>query len=245
MFNLKLIKYGNIYREVRTYEKPIIVPLPPEDKGKRGGGGEKALLESMRRTKAAIKGLALSNRWEWFVTFTLSPQKVDRYNYPEVSRKVSQWLDNSRKRACNDMAYLMVPELHKDGAFHFHGLFSNIDGMDLRDSGKKDKKGRTIYNVGRYSLGWTTATRVSDSIAAALYLLKYITKDLCAVTFNRKRYWATKNLDKPDTESDLLTQADREKLEKILQGTCDRSGHATILNGDYSNSVRFYYSSIS
>lgn len=239
-FNLKKIHYGGQYSEVRTYEKPIIVPPPPEHKGKRGEGGEKSLMESRRRTIQAITGIALSNDWDWFVTLTLDPSKVDRYSYPEIAPKLSKWLDNARQRHARDLGYMVVPELHKDGAFHFHGLFNNCDGLDFRPSGKKDKKGRDIYNVGLYGLGWTTATRVEDSVSSALYLSKYITKDLCAVTFNKKRYWASRNLTRPQCEYDLLLDEDRKTLEGILQGSCDRFGLSVLETDDFSNVIRYY-----
>jgi hypothetical protein len=239
-FNIRKTLYGGQYADVRTYEKPIIIPLPPDDKGKRGEGGEKSLGESRRRAIQSITGLALSNTWDWFVTLTLNPQKVDRHNYSEIAPKLSKWLRNASQRQAKGMAYLMVPELHKDGAFHFHGLFKHCEGLRMTPSGKKDKQGREIYNVGLYGLGWTTATQVEDSIAAALYLVKYITKDLCAVTFNRKRYWATRDLAKAETTTDLLQDEDRKTLEDVLQGSSDRTGTLTVNEPGFKNTIRYY-----
>jgi len=80
------------------------------------------------------------------------------------------------------MCYLIVPERHKDGAYRFHGLFSNCDGMNIRDSGKKikkkweDSKGRKRFrraNGQIYRLGGIKAVR--DSLRAGRYILKFIT----------------------------------------------------------------------
>ena len=239
-FNLKKIHYGMRYAEVRTYENPIYIPVPPEEKGERGNGSDKALAESRRRTIQAVTGIALSNDWDWFVTLTLDPEKVNRYYYPEVASKVSVWLRNARQRHARDLGYLLVPELHKDSAFHFHGLFKDCEGLDFRPSGKRDKAGREIYNVGLYGLGWTTATRVDDSVSAALYLTKYITKDLCAVTFNKKRYWASRNLARPQIQYDLLLDEERKTLEGILQDSCDIWCSSVLQTETYSNIIRYY-----
>ena len=162
-------------------------------------------LESRKRSVNIIYDIARANFWDWFLTFTFSPEFLDRYNYVECSRKLSQWLNNMKKRGNSDMRYLVVPEMHKDGAFHFHGLFANCDGMNFVESGKRDKHSRIIYNVGRYNWGFTTATRVSDSGSSAGYLCKYVTKELIGVTFGKKRYWASRNCARPEIEDLYIT----------------------------------------
>lgn len=72
----------------------------------------------------AIYDIARSDCWEWFLTYTFEQSKVDRYDYSWCSQKMSDWLKNMR-RVCPDMKYIVVPEQHKDGAWHFHGLFKN------------------------------------------------------------------------------------------------------------------------
>ena len=46
-------------------------------------------------------------------------------------------------------------------------------------------------------MGFTTATKVSDSGRVASYMTKYITKDLISYSKGKKKYWASKNLTKP------------------------------------------------
>lgn len=64
-----------------------------------------------------MRRLALANDFRWFVTLTLAPDKVDRYDAGEVVRKLSQWCNNQVKR--RGLKYVLVPERHKDGALHF------------------------------------------------------------------------------------------------------------------------------
>ena len=177
---------------------------------------EEYLRSSCARTINAIYDIARSNPWEWFFTFTFDPEKVNRYDYEECSKKFSAWLHNMR-RVCPDMKYICVPEQHKDGAFHFHGLFSNVDALEYRFSGHI-KKGRCVYNIGKYHFGWTTATMVGDFHRASSYLCKYITKDLCAVTTGKKRYWASRNVMRPVVEEFLVEESVLERMRIACDG---------------------------
>lgn len=53
------------------------------------------------------------------MTLTFDGSKVDRYDYNICLTKCCQWLNNQHKRYAPDLAYLFVPEKHKDGAYHF------------------------------------------------------------------------------------------------------------------------------
>lgn len=166
----------------------------------RAADHDRSVYNSMTRSLNKIYDISRSNEWEFFVTLTFAPDKVDRYSYSECTKKLSQWLKDVRKRLDADFRYLIVPERHKDGAFHFHGLFANCDGMQIVPSGHTDKKGQTIYNIGKYKLGFTTATAVDNQQAVNKYITKYVTKELCEATKGKKRYWASKNCDSPIEE---------------------------------------------
>lgn len=158
---------------------------------------KRMLINNYNRAKSVIYDIARSNTWDWFLTFTFSKNNVDRYDFDLCSRKIASWLHNVKKRKCSDMKYLLVPEQHKDGAWHFHGLLSNCGKLEFIPSGYKDSSGRVIYNLESYKLGFTTATKVSDSIKASAYLCKYVTKELVNSTKGKHRYWASKNCNRP------------------------------------------------
>lgn len=181
---------------------------------------------SRKRTINAIYDIARSNEWEWFFTLTFNPDKVDSFDYTLCSKKLSQWLNNMKKKA-PDMKYIVVPEQHKSGRWHFHGLFANVGSMQFVDSGLVDKKGKIIYNVGNYRLGFSTATRIDDVRRASSYLCKYITKDLCTDTKGRKRYWASKNVALPIVEDYLFNT--REVLDDLL---CVDDAHIKMVRGE-------------
>lgn len=158
-------------------------PLPPEatdeataeeePEAEEAGPREEDIKRSMRRAKSRVRRLALSNDFRWFVTLTLSPDKVDRYDAAQVVRKLSTWCSNQVKR--RGLQYILVPERHKDGALHFHGFFNDV--LEAVASGHRDKQGHMIYNLPGWTLGFTAAIEVyGDYAGAVAYVCKYIGK---------------------------------------------------------------------
>lgn len=158
---------------------------------------EASLRSSRSRTVNKIYDIARSNMWEWFFTLTFNPQKVDSYNYELITKKLSDWLKNMRKK-CPDMKYIVVPEKHKSGRWHFHGLFADADELEFAESGHVTESGQMIYNVGNYKLGFSTAIKLDGSPKVVSYLCKYITKEVCEATKGKKRYWASRNVKMPE-----------------------------------------------
>lgn len=129
------------------------------------------------RAKRQVFDLAACNDFDLFITLTLSPDKIDRYDYKAAVKKLSQWLDNRVRR--NGLFYVLVPEYHKDGAIHFHGLI-NSAAVKLVDSHHRDRKnGKVIYNVADWTVGFTTAEKLTGDYAAVChYISKYVTKQV-------------------------------------------------------------------
>lgn len=247
MYNVRLFDYPS-GPQLRIYSS--VVEQPEEVKrskdtyiAKNPWGHEYVLVERMKekeevnkshsihsslsRTVNTVYSYSRSNSWDWFVTLTFDPEKVDSFNYDECTNKLSKWLNNLR-RICPDMKYLFVPEQHKSGRFHFHGLLSCCDELTMTDSGHKTKDGSIIYNIGNYHLGFSTATRVKDNQRVTKYISKYITKELTEVSFGKRRYWASKNLDRFEGEELILTQEQIVELKSRLGSSIL---HAKTLSG--------------
>lgn len=131
------------------------------------------IARSMRRARAKVRQLALANEFRWFVTLTLAPDRIDRYDPVAVVRAMSQWCDNRVRR--KGLKYILVPEHHQDGAIHFHGFFN--DALEAVDSGHTDKNGHKVYNLPDWTWGFTRAVELyGDHHAAVGYCCKYIGK---------------------------------------------------------------------
>lgn len=153
------------------------------------------IARARRRARAALVDLARSTPFRYFVTLTLDKEQISRYDEGEVVRRVGNWLDNHVRRY--GLAYVLVPEHHKDGAIHFHGLFT--DGLTMADSGTvklaaggKPKRprsaaqraawlaegGHVVYNITEWAFGFSSAIELyGDRRAAIGYVCKYIGKE--------------------------------------------------------------------
>ena len=147
-------------------------PAPAKrEKGKKSEGDD--MLRSMRRARSKLRRLALANQFDYFVTLTLDPEKIDRFDGAAVTKALGRWCDNMVRR--HGLRYILVPERHKDGAFHFHGFMAG-DGLQAVDSGV-EWDGRPVLNLPQWPYGFTTAQTLYGEYSAAVgYCCKYIGK---------------------------------------------------------------------
>lgn len=153
-----------------------------------------------RRAAARLRDIAMCNPFKWFVTLTLDQTKIDRYDIKVITKKLRTWLDNQVRR--RGLVYALVPELHQDGAVHFHGFINDCGGMEpsgtwIIPGHKKPKRPRSqkqadswrqmgpdsgyheVFNWEAWPLGFTTAIQLYGDYNAAIgYVCKYITKQI-------------------------------------------------------------------
>lgn len=177
---------------------------------------------SKNRTVSKIYDYGMSNDWTHFGTLTLSPEKIDRYDYKLCMKTVRKWFNNIKYNYYKDLKYLVVPEQHKDRAWHFHCLVGGKDIMQvkkalgLRYSGK-NRKGMPVDNATRFKLGYTDFELVRDTQKASNYITKYITKDLVTNIKNAQRYFISQNCNLPKEKTYNLDKEHLEMLKKYLE----------------------------
>ena len=199
-YNARLYNYPT-GQHVTLYDKSVQIGVKNQNLSKAYRNEDRTLEEeehcikvSLNRTKNAIYNIARSNVWKWFITLTISPDKADRSNYDEVVKRLKIFLNHLQQRTCPDLKYLIVPELHLDKTnYHFHGLLADCDELEFVFSGIFDKKGRPVFNIPKWSYGFTTATLVGDTSRASSYITKYVTKESEQYLKNKHRYYANRN----------------------------------------------------
>lgn len=194
-----------------------------------------------RRTKQAIYDIVFNHSWQYFVTVTFDKEKVNRYDYDEVRKKYSQMLKDIKKRKCPDLEYLFVPELHKDGALHFHGLIYGADDLKLINSGLKDRSNRVIFNCPEFNLGFNTFTRIGDPAKASTYITKYISKELC-YRLPGKKYWASRGHERVEEEKIYIGNPMQKKslIEDLLACENLASYHVKEIDiNDFNNTYTY------
>lgn len=173
---------------------------------------ERKLDSSLSRSRRTVFEIAMCNQWEWFITFTISPEKHNRYDLAGTYKRLAKWINNFNVRNGVKIQYLLIPEPHKDGAWHFHGLLSGLPFAQLTpftleenipwDIKKLILNGRQIYNWCAYAeaFGYATLERISDPLHCAKYMTKYITKELqhSSIELDHHVYYCSKGLQRPE-----------------------------------------------
>ena len=183
---------------------------------------ERSERESVRRAKNTVEDIARGNLWDFFVTLTFDGKEVDRYDYYACTRAIKLWCDCLRHRYPG-VRYVLVPELHKDGAYHFHGLIAGADLRIVRARSAKTgkllytKRGEQIYNIPlEYKYGLTTVTKVRDTGASSMYITKYIGKAFGEVPKGCHRYFASNNLNRPEDITEKMLIEDAPNMMRMI-----------------------------
>lgn len=219
--------YAKVYQDfvkIIKYKRSIIVDnfgTSSNGLANEENSEERDYLEkSINRTKTKISDYVLCNNFSHFATFTFSPEKVkDRHDFVEMSSLLKNWLkteqQNHERNHGFKFKYLIVPERHKDGAWHFHALLENYQNAcaDFYSSKnpfitvseiKTAKRFAYRKYLVRYTLGRSEIAPIRDKTKMANYIKKYITKELITEP-NVKRFWASRNLEKPELVENIVS----------------------------------------
>lgn len=186
LFNARVKVYPNYILKYTVFNKLIFNPDKAELINKRDNYAKSdnpiTRNDSLKRAKDKIFDISFINGdlWQYFITLTLDKTKIDRFDKKEINKKLKTWLNNMVKRY--DFNYIIIPEYHKDGAIHFHGLCS---GNNLKLTYVKIDKGRKVYNLDNWNLGFSTAIELDNNrTAVSAYITKYVTKDTTKILGN-------------------------------------------------------------
>lgn len=187
------------------------------------------LQKSINRTKTKISDYVLCNNFSHFATFTFDPSnskvngEENRHDFQKMSSLLKKWLNteqvNHFRRHGRKFRYLIVPERHKNGAWHFHALLegykNSTEGFYTRKNKyitvselKKTKKDKNRKFITRYTLGRSEIAPIKDKTKMSSYIKKYITKELIQEK-NAKRYWASRNLKTPEIIPNFISESQK------------------------------------
>lgn len=156
----------------------------------KGSVNEEKLDSNIARARSKVREYGLCNPWKYFPTFTIDPQKFDRYDLQKYHKAMAHWVRDYNRKYGTSIRYLIIPEQHKDGAWHEHGFLMGLPLDHLRPFtlGEKLPKyildklqsGQLVYDWPAYreKFGWVIIEPIRDLQRAVSYITKYITKDL-------------------------------------------------------------------
>ena len=198
--NGRIKRYPNGSFELLVCDRPIFGTKGWEERNRAErvnparSDDEPSSDRAIRRARQQIKDYALCNDFKFFVTLTLDPKKIDRYDMGEIVKTLNVWLDNRVRR--HGLKYVLVPERHKDGAIHFHGFFN--DAVKLVES-KVYTESKKIYNISNWTNGFSTAIELYGEYEKAVsYVCKYVGKS--SEKIGGRWYYSGGNLLTPEVE---------------------------------------------
>lgn len=160
---------------------------------------------ALLRAKRKIREYALCNDFDFFVTITINSKYCNRFDLAEIHDKLKSKFEYM-KRKNHSFKYVLICECHKNGAYHFHGLMSNIPTLYSNEFGFLSCK--LLEN-----LGFNSFFKIYGNYSKCVnYILKYISKD-CQKFPNGYVYMNSRHLLKPDIT--ILKDDDVENLGLI------------------------------
>lgn len=230
---VKIVKYNRPIVFTNFQDKSFFLTNEENDE-------EKDYLEkSINRTKTKISDYILCNNFTHFVTFTFDPSnskvknEENRKDLLKMSKLLITWVNSEQinhfRRHGHRFGYLIVPERHKNGAWHFHAVFQGYKNEiedfyssknkyltvdEIRSKNKKPKNQRGF--LPRYKLGRSEIAPVKDKFRMSNYIKKYITKELINEKY-KKRYWASRNLKLPEVIENIVESSTKIPKEYILK----------------------------
>ena len=156
--------------------------------------------------------LGLCNEWDYFTTFTLDPNKYDRFNLQKWHKDFTQWIRNYRRKTGYPFKYILIPEHHiKDYAWHMHGLIQGLpwDTLTKFDPAKHPiklvTKGYRYHEGILDKFGYNSFGKIRNREATTKYLMKYITKTMAEtnIGLGSHLYYASLGLNKPELVNNM------------------------------------------
>lgn len=213
----------NIYRYTDQIYKVIhwpsprslIKPVTAPDRSQKGN--QKKLDPSISRSRRVVLELALCNQWQWFCTFTLDKSKYDRYKLDAWYKDFSQWIRDQRKKTKRKIRYLIIPELHKDGAWHMHALMSDVPHLvsfyRLRKHGWYLPD--YLIDEGFYcwyeyfeKFGFCSLGAIQDPVKCGFYISKYMEKSIgSAIAVGSHTYYASHGLNRATKHDEVYGES--------------------------------------
>ena len=158
----------------------------------KGTVNDQKLENNIQRARARIFELAYCNPWELFVTLTIDPKRHNRHDLNKYMRNLSRWITEYNRDYGQNIKYLLIPEMHKDGAWHLHGFLMGLNHNLL----VKNKNGYLDWLEYQKEFGWISIDKIKNHEAVSKYVTKYISKNLqdCVKQLHAHMYYCSKGL---------------------------------------------------
>jgi len=214
--HLEIIRYG--CSRIRTASHQLSEGIQIYEDNRDNDERKQRVIEQVFRIKRKIKYYCLSNDFDLFWTLTLDDTKVDSKDYVYSRKRLQAWLKYQREKY-GKFDYIFVPELHKSGRIHFHGVTGRlmpqlVEARSPNSNRLIKKSGIQIYNAENWQNGYSTVSEIQSKERTSSYISKYITKELVETpsAFHQPRYFVSRGLKQPTISYNQLSDVELEKF---------------------------------
>ena len=224
----RIYDYANLKKYTDTYYKLTSMKCftqpeaeSPREYTPKGEVNEEKLENNLSRAKSKIFEYAYCNPWELFVTLTLDKKKYDRKDLEKFRKDFAQFVRDYKKKYGVSVKYLLIPERHKDGAWHMHGFFMGLPQEHLKPFKSSErlpvkilnrlKNGKQVFTWQAYAekFGFCDIELIENQEASSKYIMKYVTKEAQRTIseLNAHLYYCSQGLKKAEViHQDILTK---------------------------------------
>lgn len=132
----------------------------------------------------------MCNEWQYFCTLTIDEKKQDRFDLQEFKKDFGYWVGNYNKKFDTKLKYLLIPEYHKDGAIHLHGLLNDISPNSL----VKNEYSYLDLPYYKNRFGYLSLSKIRSQERVSRYITKYITKQFDCGELNKRLFVSSHGL---------------------------------------------------
>lgn len=187
LYTIRNTHYGRFcdsieYNTVKATFKQVRDNYTKTQKGKKS---DRSLWRAREKIYQLVEGnLGRDGRKPIFFTLTQKDQetnlRISNAKIKALMRRLKVFLGYSPK-------YLIVPEFHKSGAIHYHGVFFNLPYIHVKK-----------FRHDLWKQGYVDLQLPKKIKSVARYLAKYLTKDtLVNLPKNEKTYFCSRDLIRP------------------------------------------------
>jgi len=208
LYDTKTISYG-FYKDYYFYSQiKLSFSNKRADYTKSSSGTKENF--SLARARENVYRIAAANVYRHGnfkpIFFTLTTK--DQLSEHKISnRKIKSFIRRFNTFLGYKIKYIIIPEAHKSGAIHYHGIFFNMPYVDI------------IYfknNIWKH--GYVDLQLPKKIKNTSAYLAKYMSKDYSTKTpLNTKLYFTSRGLYRPEISFDYSPVSGKILSEKQLK----------------------------
>lgn len=194
MFSRLIFKYNTIKCQA------IMLPLRFKSYSslKKFNSYDSKLNNSIIRSKNKIFDYAINNNFKYFITLTCK-DSYNSYDLEKLNRDVSQIIRSCRKKYSTSFSYILIPEKHKKGDYHLHGLLSADFEQDFYINEHNYLSFKSFDKI-----GFSSIEKIRNYESCCKYITKYITKELFMISKGKHCYYCSNDLKRSEKIYDLI-----------------------------------------